>query len=131
MHGYTMNIPASIEVYRAMHKAVLEVMDEEGGGGGLVLHLAYPNEGGFDLRQPTVRVINQSVVLPCRAHRTTGASSLRVSAASRDLQLETPTGSARARPSQSCGEGADVLHVHTDGPSKSDRDDGEVRLASD
>jgi hypothetical protein len=45
MHGYTMNIPASIEVYRAMHKAVLEVMDEEGGGGGLVLHLAYPNEG--------------------------------------------------------------------------------------
>jgi hypothetical protein len=51
MYGYTMHIPASIDVYKAMHKAVLEVMREEGGGGGLVLHLAYPKEGGFDLTE--------------------------------------------------------------------------------
>jgi hypothetical protein len=51
LYGYTMHIPAPIEVYQAMHKAVLEVMDEEGGGGGLVLHLAYPTQAGFDLTE--------------------------------------------------------------------------------
>ena len=49
MYGYTLHIPAPIDVYRAMHKAVLEVVDEEGGGEGLVLHFAYPTGQGFDL----------------------------------------------------------------------------------
>jgi hypothetical protein len=51
MYGYTMHIPAPIDVYRAMHKAVLEVVDEEGGGHGLVLHFAFPTEAGFDLTE--------------------------------------------------------------------------------
>jgi hypothetical protein len=46
-----MHIPAPIEVYQAMHKAVLEVMEEDGGGEGLVLHLAYPTQAGFDLTE--------------------------------------------------------------------------------
>jgi hypothetical protein len=46
-----MHIPAPIDVYRAMHKAVLEVVDEEGGGRGLVLHFAFPTEAGFDLTE--------------------------------------------------------------------------------
>jgi hypothetical protein len=30
-----------------MHKTVLEVLNEEGGGGeGLILHFAYPTDGG-------------------------------------------------------------------------------------
>lgn len=51
MYGYTMHIPAPIEDYQAMHKAVLEVVDEQGGGEGLVLHFAYPTEEGFDLTE--------------------------------------------------------------------------------
>jgi hypothetical protein len=51
MYGYTMHIPEPIEVYQAMHRAVLEVVDEEGGVEGLVLHLAYPTEEGFDLTE--------------------------------------------------------------------------------
>jgi hypothetical protein len=49
VYGYTMHIPAPIEAYQAMHKAVMEVADEEGGGAGLVLHLAHPTEQGFAL----------------------------------------------------------------------------------
>jgi hypothetical protein len=51
MYGYTMHVPAPIEVYQAVHKAILEVVDEEGGGDGLLLHLAYPTEEGFDLTE--------------------------------------------------------------------------------
>jgi hypothetical protein len=51
LYGYTTHIPAPIEVYHSIHKAVLEVVDEEGGGEGLVLHLAYPTQAGFDLTE--------------------------------------------------------------------------------
>ncbi|HSE71685.1 MAG TPA: hypothetical protein VLA97_13075 [Nocardioidaceae bacterium] len=51
MYGYTMHVPAPIEAYQAVHKAVLEVLGEDGGGEGLVLHLAYPTESGFDLTE--------------------------------------------------------------------------------
>jgi hypothetical protein len=53
MYAYTMHIPAPIEVYEASHKAVLEVMDEEGGGAGdgLLMHLAYATDQGFDLTE--------------------------------------------------------------------------------
>jgi quinol monooxygenase YgiN len=49
MYGYTMHIPASVEAYRALHTAITEVMAEEGGGDGLILHLAYQRNGGVDL----------------------------------------------------------------------------------
>jgi hypothetical protein len=48
MYGYTMHFPAPIDAYRTMHKAVMEVLDEEGGGEGLLLHVAYPTDQGFD-----------------------------------------------------------------------------------
>jgi hypothetical protein len=51
MYGYTMHIPAPIEVYQAMHKAVMDVIGEEGGGEGLILHLAYGTDRGFDLTE--------------------------------------------------------------------------------
>jgi len=51
MYGYTLHFPAPIEAYRAMHKAVLEVVAEEGGGDGLLLHVAYPTDAGFDLTE--------------------------------------------------------------------------------
>src|SRR3954453_19737565 len=51
MYGYTVHFPAPIDAYRAMHLAVLEVIDEEGGGEGLLLHFAYPTEQGFDLTE--------------------------------------------------------------------------------
>jgi hypothetical protein len=51
MYGYTMHVPAPIEAYQAMHKAVLEVVGEDGGGEGLVLHLVYATESGFDLTE--------------------------------------------------------------------------------
>jgi hypothetical protein len=51
MYGYTLHFPAPIDAYRAMHKAVLEVLDEEGGAGGLLVHLAYPTDVGFDLTE--------------------------------------------------------------------------------
>ncbi|GAA1984687.1 hypothetical protein GCM10009817_27650 [Terrabacter lapilli] len=51
MYGYTLHFPAPIEAYRAMHKAVLEVVAEEGGGDGLLLHVAYPTDRGFDLTE--------------------------------------------------------------------------------
>lgn len=51
MYGYTLHVPAPIEMYRAVHKAVLEVIEEEGGGEGLVLHVAYPTDQGFDMTE--------------------------------------------------------------------------------
>lgn len=51
MYGYTMHMPAPIETYRAMHEAVLAVLREDGGGEGLLLHLAYPTDRGFDLTE--------------------------------------------------------------------------------
>ena len=51
MYGYTMQVPAPAEAYQAMHKAVLEVIGEGGGGDGLILHLAHETEQGFDLTE--------------------------------------------------------------------------------
>jgi hypothetical protein len=51
MYGYTMHFPAPIDAYLAMHKAILEVLDEEGGAEGLLLHVAYPTDQGFDLTE--------------------------------------------------------------------------------
>lgn len=51
MYGFTLHVPAPIDAYRAMHKAVLEVLNEEGGGEGLILHFAYPTDRGFDLTE--------------------------------------------------------------------------------
>jgi len=51
MYGYTMHVPAPIDAYHAMHKAVMEVADEEGGVEGLLLHLAYSTDQGFDLTE--------------------------------------------------------------------------------
>ena len=51
MYGYTMHVPAPIEAYQAIHKAVMEVIGEHGGGEGLVLHLAYATDRGFDLTE--------------------------------------------------------------------------------
>jgi hypothetical protein len=51
MYGYTMHVPAPIETYNAMHKAVMEVTEEVGGVEGLVLHLAYATDEGFDLTE--------------------------------------------------------------------------------
>ena len=51
MYGYTLHIPAPIEAYRAMHQAVLDVVNEQGGGEGLVLHFAYATDQGFDLTE--------------------------------------------------------------------------------
>src|SRR4051812_37760609 len=51
MYGYTMHVPAPIEAYQAMHRAVLEGVEEQGGGDGVVLHLAYPTDEGFDLTE--------------------------------------------------------------------------------
>ena len=51
MYGYTMHIPAPPEVYKALHKAVLEVVDEDGGGDGLLLHLVRETDDGCDLTE--------------------------------------------------------------------------------
>lgn len=51
MYGYTLHVPAPIEAYHTLHRAVLEILGEEGGGEGLVLHLAYATEHGFELTE--------------------------------------------------------------------------------
>src|SRR4051812_38894185 len=51
MYGYTMHIGAPIEAYHALHTAVLQVLEDEGGGEGLLMHLAYPTEQGYDLTE--------------------------------------------------------------------------------
>lgn len=50
MYGYTMHMPASIDVYKAMHKAVVDIADEEDIK-GLVLHLVHATDRGFALTE--------------------------------------------------------------------------------
>lgn len=49
MYGYQLHFPAPIDVYLTMHRAVLEVVSEEGEVEGLLVHYAYPTDEGFDL----------------------------------------------------------------------------------
>lgn len=49
MYGYTMHVEAPSESYDAVHHEVMELVAEQGGGEGLVLHLAYATAQGFDL----------------------------------------------------------------------------------
>ncbi|GAB3888290.1 hypothetical protein [Terrabacter terrigena] len=49
MYGYQLHVPAPIDVYLAMHRAVQEVLDEEGDSEGLLVHFAYPVHDGFSL----------------------------------------------------------------------------------
>ena len=51
MFGYTTHVPAPIDVYRAVHQAVVEVVAEGGGADGLIVHLAYATDQGFDLTE--------------------------------------------------------------------------------
>ena len=52
MYGYTMHVAAPIEAYEAMHDAVTAfVAEEQGGVEGLILHLAYATDRGFDLTE--------------------------------------------------------------------------------
>lgn len=51
MFGYTTHVPAPIEAYKAVHQAVQEVVAEHGGGDGLIVHLAYATDQGFDLTE--------------------------------------------------------------------------------
>ena len=51
MYGYTTHVPAPIEAYQAVHQAVLEVVAEDGGADGLIVHLAYATDQGFDLTE--------------------------------------------------------------------------------
>lgn len=51
MFGFTLHVQVPIEAYRAIHQAVLEVVNEEGGGEGLILHLVYPTDRGYDLTE--------------------------------------------------------------------------------
>jgi hypothetical protein len=49
MYGITTHVLAPSETYQAVHRAVMDVVAEQGGGDGLVLHLAYATEEGFDV----------------------------------------------------------------------------------
>ncbi|MFM6849016.1 MAG: hypothetical protein ACKOVB_07905 [Terrabacter sp.] len=49
MYGYTLHFPAPIDVYLTMHRAIMEVVSEDGEVEGLLLHYAYPTQEGFDL----------------------------------------------------------------------------------
>ncbi len=51
MYGYTMRLSAPPETYQALHNAVQEVVQEDGGGEGLLLHLAYEADGGCVLTE--------------------------------------------------------------------------------
>ena len=51
MYGYVLHFPAPIDVYLTMHRAVLEVLAEDGGSEGLLVHFAYPTDEGFDLTE--------------------------------------------------------------------------------
>jgi hypothetical protein len=51
MYGYTVHVPAPIEVYRAMHAAIAEVMGAEGAGEGLILHVGFATEEGFGVTE--------------------------------------------------------------------------------
>lgn len=49
MYGSTTHVSAPTETYQAVHRAVMEVVAEQGGGDGLVLHVAYATQEGFDV----------------------------------------------------------------------------------
>jgi hypothetical protein len=49
MYGVTTHVTAPSEAYHAVHRAVMGVVEEQGGGEGLVLHLAYATDEGFDV----------------------------------------------------------------------------------
>jgi quinol monooxygenase YgiN len=51
MYAFTTHVSAPNEAYQAVHRAVLEVVAEQGGGDGLVLHLACATEEGFDVTE--------------------------------------------------------------------------------
>lgn len=51
MYGYTAHIPAPAEAYHAMHQAVMDVVGEEGGSEGLVVHLACATDRGVDVTE--------------------------------------------------------------------------------
>ena len=51
MYAYTMHIPAPPEVYRALHEAIVEVVTDDGGGDGLLLHLVREADGGCELTE--------------------------------------------------------------------------------
>jgi hypothetical protein len=48
MYGCTTHVQAPVETYHAVHREVMKVVEEQGGGEGLLLHLAYATEEGFD-----------------------------------------------------------------------------------
>lgn len=49
MYGVTTHVPVPSEAYHAIHRAVMSVVEEQGGAEGLVLHLARATEEGFDV----------------------------------------------------------------------------------
>lgn len=51
MYGYVLHFPAPIDVYLTIHRAVLEVLSEDGGAEGLLVHFAHPTEEGFALTE--------------------------------------------------------------------------------
>ena len=51
MYAFTTHVAAPAEAYQAVHRAVMDVVEEQGGGDGLVLHVAYATEEGFDVTE--------------------------------------------------------------------------------
>jgi hypothetical protein len=51
MYAFTTHVSATSEAYQAVHRAVMEVVEEQGGGDGLVLHLACATQEGFDVTE--------------------------------------------------------------------------------
>ncbi len=51
MYAYTLEIPAPADVYLALHRAVVEVVNETGGGEGLLLHLVRETDHGCELAE--------------------------------------------------------------------------------
>ena len=51
MYAYTLVIPGPPDVYLAMHRAVLDVVSEDGGGDGLLLHLVRETDHGCELTE--------------------------------------------------------------------------------
>ena len=49
MYGITTHVLAPSDTYHAVHRAVMSVAEEQGAGEGLVLHLAYATDEGFDI----------------------------------------------------------------------------------
>jgi hypothetical protein len=51
MYAYTLQIPAPPDVYLTLHRAVVEVVNEGGGGDGLILHLVRETDNGCELTE--------------------------------------------------------------------------------